>query len=118
MLAIEAFSAEGLHVYRHSVSHLYSFHFAAYSLYYAHHLVAYGNARYGSWHASVFYMQVACADAAQRHTHYCIRCFLYFRYLFFNEGELAFLYVCISFHIIVPVIAFFHISLLTLWGAC
>ena len=53
MLAIEAFATESLHIYRNAVARLYALNVATYLFNHAHHLVSYGNALYGTWHASV-----------------------------------------------------------------
>ena len=54
MLAIEAFATESLHIYRNAVARLYALNVATYLFNHANHLVSYGNALYGTWHASVF----------------------------------------------------------------
>ena len=59
MLAEETFTAEGLHVHRHTVAHLHALHVGADFLHHAHHFVAHGDAWHGSWHASVLDVEVA-----------------------------------------------------------
>ena len=98
MLAEEALSAECLHIDGHTVASLDILHGASCLLNNANHLVANGNAWDSFRYASVFDVQVACADASQGHSDYGISRFLYNRYGLVCQGELASLYVCVCFH--------------------
>ena len=76
LLAVETISAEGFHVYRHTVAFTESLYFTAQFVHYANHLMTDCYAWHGFWHAAMLYVQVAGADATQGHTDYCVGWFL------------------------------------------
>ena len=103
MLAVETLTAERLYVDRDAVADLYFVHIAAHSLDHSHHLVAYGDARNGSRHATVLDVEVAGADAAQRYSHQSVGRLLYRWFRFLGQGKSAFFDICICFHYLVDV---------------
>ena len=80
MLAVEAFSAKSLHVYRHTVAFMESLDFTAQFFHDANHLMPDGDSRYSPWYTTMLDMQVARTDAAHRHTNDGIRRLLYRRF--------------------------------------
>ena len=108
MLAIEAFAAECLHVYRHSIAYPHTFNVGTYFFYYSHHLVTNGNARHSPWHTTMLDMQVAGTDTAQRNADYSVGTFQKLRLRFLYQGKLTFFYICICFHLFI-VISFIYI---------
>ena len=84
-----ALAAEGLHVHRHPVAGLHGGHGGAHLLHHAHHLMAHGDAGHRAGHAAVLDVQVAGADAGQRHLHDGVPLVLQDRLRFFQQLEPA-----------------------------
>ena len=98
MLAVEAFTAEGLDIYRHAVARFHALHIGSRFFHHAHHLVAHGYSGHGSWHAAVLDVEVARADASERDAHNGVGRFLKLWLRFVDKGEIAFLNICVCFH--------------------
>ena len=98
LTAEETFAAEGLHIHCHSVARSDVRHLRACLFHYAHHLMTYGDARYGARNTAVLYVQVARADAPERHPHDGVARVLQFGHGFFCQSEVPFSDVSICQH--------------------
>lgn len=81
MLAIEAFSTEGLYIHGYSVSRLHMGNPLSYFLYNAYYFVANSNPRYCARHRTMLDMKITGADTAQRYSYDGIM-LIYYRCLF------------------------------------
>ena len=99
MLAIEAFSTEGLYIHGYSVSRLHMGNPLPYFLYNAYHFVANSNPRYCARHRTMLDMKITGADTAQRYSYDGIMLIYYRRLPFFCEAKLSLLDICKCFHL-------------------
>ena len=100
-LAEKAIAAEGLHIHRYPVAGLHMGHGAAHGLHHAHHLVAHGDARHGPGNAAVLDVQVAGADAGQRHLHDGVPLVEQHRLGLFRQRKFSLCNICISLHCVI-----------------
>ena len=84
MFAVEAFSAESLHVYGHTVAFAESLDFTAQFFHNANHLMTDSYPWHSSRYATMLDVQVARTDAAYGHTNDGIRGLLYRRFGLIN----------------------------------
>lgn len=98
MTAEKTFSAESFDVYGYPVSGFDRSDFGAYLFYDPYHFVPDGYSGFCAWHAAVFDVQVAGADAAEGYAYDCIFGVFYFRFRFFPQFKFSVFNVCVGKH--------------------
>lgn len=97
-LAEPTFAAVGLYIYAHPVARAHVVHGGAGLLHHAHKLVADGYALHRARHRAPLYVQVARADARERHPDHRVTRALKFRHGLLREFKFSVVYVCICQH--------------------